>query len=65
MTGLQAGGISPSGAHPPGLPGGDPLAAQRYEKIYISGGQRGVDIRLPVQDLARLTKARFGRISRD
>jgi Cys-tRNA(Pro)/Cys-tRNA(Cys) deacylase len=33
--------------------------AQLFEEIYISGGQRGLDIRLPVQALVDLTTAAF------
>jgi Cys-tRNA(Pro)/Cys-tRNA(Cys) deacylase len=40
-------------------------AAQGYDQIYVSGGQRGLNIQLPVNDLAKLTNARFGKISRE
>jgi Cys-tRNA(Pro)/Cys-tRNA(Cys) deacylase len=64
MTGLQAGGISALALINKGFQVVIDVAAQAFEKIYISGGQRGLDIRLPVADLARLTNARFGMISR-
>ena len=63
LTGLQAGGISPLALINKGFQVVIDSAAQGYEKIYISGGQRGLDIQLPVTDLAKLTKARFGNIS--
>jgi Cys-tRNA(Pro)/Cys-tRNA(Cys) deacylase len=64
LTGLQAGGISPLALINKGFQVVIDSAGQEYEKIYISGGQRGLDIQLPVIDLARLTNARFGEISR-
>ncbi len=65
LTGLQAGGISPLALINKGFQVVIDSAAQGYEKIYISGGQRGLDIQLPVNDLAKLTNARFGNISRE
>jgi Cys-tRNA(Pro)/Cys-tRNA(Cys) deacylase len=65
LTGLQAGGISPLALINKGFQVVIDSAAQGYEKIYISGGQRGLDILLPVNDLAKLTNARFGNISRE
>lgn len=65
LTGLQAGGISPLALINKGFQVVIDSAAQGYEKIYVSGGQRGLDIHLPVADLAKLTNARFGEISRD
>ena len=65
LTGLQAGGISPLALINKGFQVVIDSASQEYEKIYISGGQRGLDIQLPVADLAKLTNARFGNISRE
>ena len=65
LTGLQAGGISPLALINKGFQVVIDSAAQKYEKIYISGGQRGLDILLPVNDLAKLTNARFGNISKE
>jgi Cys-tRNA(Pro)/Cys-tRNA(Cys) deacylase len=65
LTGLQAGGISPLALINKGFQVVIDSAAQGCEKIYISGGQRGLDIQLPVTDLAKLTNARFGNISRE
>jgi Cys-tRNA(Pro)/Cys-tRNA(Cys) deacylase len=64
LTGLQAGGISPLALINKGFQVVIDSAAQGSDKIYISGGQRGLDILLPVNDLAKLTNARFGNISR-
>ena len=65
LTGLQAGGISPLALINKGFQVVIDSAAQGYEKIYVSGGQRGLDILLPVNDLAKLTNARFGNISKE
>jgi len=37
--------------------------AQSLVEIYISGGQRGLNIRLPVTDLLKLTNARSAPIA--
>ena len=65
MTGLQAGGISPLALINKGFQVVIDSAAQGYDQIYVSGGQRGLNIQLPVNDLAKLTNARFGKISRE
>jgi len=65
LTGLQAGGISPLALINKGFQVVIDSAAQEHEKIYVSGGQRGLDIQLPVTDLAKLTNARFGNISKE
>jgi len=65
LTGLQAGGISPLALINKGFQVVIDSAAQEHEKIYVSGGQRGLDIQLPVADLAKLTNARFGNISKE
>lgn len=63
LTGLQAGGISPLALLHKGFQVVIDSAAQAFEEIHISGGQRGLNLRLPVKDLAALTNARFGEIS--
>jgi Cys-tRNA(Pro)/Cys-tRNA(Cys) deacylase len=65
LTGLQAGGISPLALINKGFQVVIDSAAQGYEQIYVSGGQRGLDIQLPVNDLAKLVNARFGNVSRE
>ena len=64
LTGLQAGGISPLALINRGFQVVIDSAAQAFEQIYVSGGQRGLDIQMPVADLARLTNAGFGAISK-
>lgn len=63
-TGLQAGGISPLALINKGFQVVIDSSAQDFEEIYISGGQRGLNIQLGVNDLAGLVNARFGEISR-
>jgi Cys-tRNA(Pro)/Cys-tRNA(Cys) deacylase len=65
LTGLQAGGVSPLALINKGFQVVIDSAAQGYEQIYISGGQRGLDIQLPVNDLVKLVNARFGNVSRE
>ena len=64
LTGLQAGGISPLALINKGFQVVLDSAAQKYSEIHVSGGQRGVNIKLPVTDLIRLTKARLASVSR-
>jgi Cys-tRNA(Pro)/Cys-tRNA(Cys) deacylase len=64
LTGLQAGGISPLALINKGFQVLIDSAAQDYAEIHISGGQRGLNIRLPVSDLIKLTNARVAHISK-
>jgi Cys-tRNA(Pro)/Cys-tRNA(Cys) deacylase len=64
LTGLHAGGISPLALINKGFQVVIDSAAQDYPEIYVSGGQRGLDIKLSVADLVKLTHARLARISR-
>lgn len=64
LTGLQAGGISPLALINKGFQVVIDSAAQNYEEIHISAGQRGLNIKLPVEDLIKLTSARVASISR-
>lgn len=64
LTGLQAGGISPLALINKGFQIVVDSAAQAYPEIHISGGQRGLNIRLPVAALIKLTNARLAPISR-
>ncbi len=63
MTGLQAGGISPLALLNKGFQVVIDATAQEQGEIHISGGQRGLNIRLPARALAELTRARFAEIS--
>jgi Cys-tRNA(Pro)/Cys-tRNA(Cys) deacylase len=63
ITGLQAGGISPLALLNRGFRVILDSSAEQHKEIYISGGQRGLDIQLPVPDLISLTNARVAEIS--
>lgn len=63
MTGLQAGGISPLALLNKGFQVVIASEAEGRVEVHISGGQRGLNIRLPVRSLAELTRARFAVIS--
>lgn len=64
LTGLQAGGISPLALINKGFQVVLDSSAQNYSEIHVSGGQRGLNIRLPVADLIRLTKALLAPVSK-
>lgn len=64
LTGLQSGGISPLALINKGFQVVIDSAAQNYLEIHVSGGQRGLNIRLPVAALIQLTNARLALISR-
>lgn len=64
LTGLQAGGISPLALLNKGFQVILDQSASLHTEIHISGGQRGLNIRLPVKDLINLTRARLAEISR-
>ncbi len=63
LTGLQAGGISPLALINKGFQVVIDDSAREHHEIHISGGQRGLNILLPVSALAQLTNARFGSVS--
>ncbi len=63
LTGLQAGGISPLALVNKGFQVVIAAEAQSRPEIHVSGGQRGLNIRLPVKILMELTHARFTVIS--
>ena len=64
ITGLQVGGISPLVLLSRGFQVIIDLSAQSLEEIYLSGGQRGLNISLPPDELIELTHASIGVISR-
>ncbi len=63
LTGLLVGGISPLALLHRGFQVVLDASAQRKDSIIISAGQRGLQVRLGVPDLARLTQAHFAQIS--
>lgn len=63
LTGLQAGGISPLALIHKGFQVVVDATALDYPEIHVSGGQRGLNLRLPAADLIKLTNARVSHIS--
>jgi len=63
LTGLQAGGISPLALLNKGFQVVLDASAREQAEIHVSGGQRGLNIRLPVEVLIRLTNARIASVS--
>lgn len=64
LTGLQAGGISPLALINKGFQVVIDSAANEFDEINISGGQRGLNIQLGVSDLVKLVNAKMGAVSR-
>lgn len=64
ITSLQAGGISPLALLNKGFHVVIDSSAQDFEQIHVSGGQRGLNIKLPVADLINLTNARVESVSK-
>jgi len=62
LTSLQAGGISPLALINKGFQVVLDESAQRFSAIHVSGGQRGLNIKLPVLDLIKLTNASFAPV---
>lgn len=64
LTGLQAGGISPLALLQRGFQVVIDETAELFPEIYISGGQRGLNIKLGVSALIKLTQARVADFAR-
>jgi Cys-tRNA(Pro)/Cys-tRNA(Cys) deacylase len=65
LTGLQAGGISPLALLNKGFQIVIDSSAKGHAEIHVSGGQRGLNIRLGVNDLVKLTNARVASICQE
>ena len=64
LTGLQAGGISPLALISKGFRVLIDVSARNYPHIHVSGGQRGLNLRLRPDDLIKLTNAQLAPVSR-
>ncbi len=64
FTGLQAGGISPLALLNKGFQVVIDSSARQFEQIHVSGGRRGLNIKLAVADLVKLTNARIEAVGR-
>jgi Cys-tRNA(Pro)/Cys-tRNA(Cys) deacylase len=62
LTGLQVGGISPLALIAKGFEVVLDSSATKLEKVYVSGGQRGLNISLSPKDLQELTRAKTADI---
>jgi Cys-tRNA(Pro)/Cys-tRNA(Cys) deacylase len=62
LTGHQAGGISALALYDKGFEVLLDEFAEVFEEIYVSGGERGLDIRIAVIDFVALTGARVAPI---
>jgi Cys-tRNA(Pro)/Cys-tRNA(Cys) deacylase len=65
LTALQAGGISPLALLNRGFQMTLDETAQLFDEIHISGGQRGLNIRIGVNDLIALIDPLIAEISRE
>ena len=63
LTGLQAGGISPLALLNKGFQVVLDASAREQAEIHVSGGQRGLNLRVPVDAFVRLTDARVAAVS--
>jgi Cys-tRNA(Pro)/Cys-tRNA(Cys) deacylase len=59
LTGLQVGGISALALKNKNFKIYLDESAQQFEQIYVSGGKRGLDVKLAVTDLVQITGAAF------
>ncbi len=58
MTGLQVGGISPLALLNRGFAIYLDAFSREWDEVFISAGQRGINLRLSARDLEKVTRAR-------
>jgi Cys-tRNA(Pro)/Cys-tRNA(Cys) deacylase len=63
VTGLQVGGISPLALIGRGFDIIVDTLVKLNDEVYVSGGQRGLNIQLAVEALVKLTSARLADIT--
>jgi len=61
-TGYVLGGVSPLGQKK-SLSTVIDISANKFERIYVSGGRRGLELALSPSDLAKMCRANFADIS--
>jgi Cys-tRNA(Pro)/Cys-tRNA(Cys) deacylase len=61
---LRAGGISPLALINKGFSVVLDSSAKDISEIHISGGQRGLNIKMKATDILELTKGKFAEVSR-
>jgi Cys-tRNA(Pro)/Cys-tRNA(Cys) deacylase len=59
LTGLQVGGISPLLLINKGFDILIDKSAAQHETIFVSGGEKGINLKLPVEALIELTRAKY------
>lgn len=59
LTGLEVGGISALALLNRGFSVFIDASAKTSDEIYVSAGQKGINLRLSVEDLVKLTRARY------
>ena len=63
LTGLQVGGISALALQNKNFKVYLDDSAKQFEQIYVSGGKRGLDVKLAVKDLLEITGAKFIKVA--
>lgn len=63
LTGLQVGGISALALTNKGFAVFLDKSAESFDQIFVSAGQRGLDIQLAVKDLVKVTRARLVEVT--
>lgn len=59
LTRLEVGGISALALVNRGFAVAIDTAAQQYEEVYVSAGEKGINLRVGLTDIVRLTNAKF------
>jgi Cys-tRNA(Pro)/Cys-tRNA(Cys) deacylase len=65
LTGLQVGGISPLALLNQGFQVYLDDPARQLSHIFISAGQRGINLKVPVEPVAKLIRARYADVGTD
>jgi len=63
LTGLQVGGISALALKNKNFNVYIDESAKQFEQIYVSGGKRGLDVKLGIKDLIKITGASYIKVA--